>query len=262
MESVRARSGWVGTWGSVLASTALFLSGCATLPFVRTPEPPQKTTALASLPSADDDDWAQLNAQLRADLSRYTSREVVRKPTIAPTATTKVARDREFAERAQALFAPLNGSQLRMPVVGVRSRDLDDSWHAPRDGGSRVHKGIDIFAPKGTEVIAVADGIVSYIGDQKLGGHCLWLTTENGSSFYYAHLDRWAPGLYEGMEVQAGDLLGFVGNTGNAIHTPSRLHFGINQNDEMVDPYPLLARATPIQHGRLHVDLGGGFGTR
>src|SRR5438067_2267622 len=113
MESVRARSGWVGTWGSVLASTALFLSGCATLPFVRTPEPPQKTTAVASLPSADDDDWAQLNAQLRADLSRHTTREIVRKPTIAPMATTKVARDREFAERAQALFAPLNGTQLR-----------------------------------------------------------------------------------------------------------------------------------------------------
>src|SRR5437763_12577611 len=154
MEARRARKWWVGTCGSVLAVPLLFLSGCASMPFA----PASQPQTAASLPSADDDDWAQLNAQLRADLSRYTSREVVRKPTIAPTATTKVARDREFAERAQALFAPLNGSQLRMPVVGVRSRDLDDSWHAPRDGGSRVHKGIDIFAPKGTEVIAVADG--------------------------------------------------------------------------------------------------------
>jgi murein DD-endopeptidase MepM/ murein hydrolase activator NlpD len=240
----------------VLASTALFLSGCATVPFVE-PAPAPKAAA-AALPAADDDDWAQLNAQLRADLSRYTSRELVRKPTIAPTATTKTARDREFSERAQALFAPLNGSQLRMPVIGVRSHDLDDSWHAPRDGGSRVHKGIDIFAPRGTEVIAVADGIVSYIGDQKLGGHCLWLTTENGASFYYAHLDRWASGLYEGMEVQAGDLLGYVGNTGNAKYTPSHLHFGVNQNDEMVNPYPLLTKATPVQHARVHVSLTGG----
>ncbi len=110
-------------------------------------------------------------------------------------------------------------------------------------------------------MVAVADGIISYIGDQPKGGHCLWLTTESGASFYYAHLDRWAPGLYEGMEVQSGDLLGFVGNTGNALHTPSHLHFGINQNDEMVNPYPLLARATPTQHARLHVELGGGFGT-
>src|SRR6266540_6508651 len=256
MEALRARRWWFGTCGSVLAVTFLFLSGCASMPFAPAPQ-----QAAASLPAADDDDWTQLNAQLRSDLSRYTSREIVRKPTIAPSITTKTARDHELAIRAQALFAPLNGMQLRMPVVGVSSRNLDDSWHAPRDGG-RVHKGIDIFAPRGTEVVAVADGIVSYIGDQKLGGHCIWLTTENGASFYYAHLDRWAPGLYEGMEVQSGDLLGFVGNTGNALHTPSHLHFGINQNDEMVNPYPLLARATPTQHARLHVELGGGFGTR
>ena len=258
METLRARRWWVGTCGSVLASTTLLLCGCATLPFAA---PAPQAPAAASLPAADDDDWTQLNAQLRADLSRYTSREIVRKPTITPSTTTAKARDREFAERAQALFAPLNGTQLRMPVVGIGVRNLNDSWHDPREGG-RVHKGIDIFAPKGTEVVAVADGIVSYIGDQKLGGHCLWLTTENGASFYYAHLDRWAPGLYEGMEVQAGDLLGFVGNTGNALHTPSHLHFGVNESDEMVNPYPLLTHAVTVARAHPHVELGGGVGTR
>ncbi|HUJ13666.1 MAG TPA: M23 family metallopeptidase [Thermoanaerobaculia bacterium] len=218
-----------------------------------------KTTAAAP---ADDEDWDQLNAQLRSDLSRYNSREIVRKPTVTPTATTSTARDKEFAERAKALFAPLGSMALRMPVVGVRVRDLSDSWHDPRDGGTRLHKGIDIFARRGTEVVAVADGIVSYIGEQRLGGRCIWLTTESGTAFYYAHLDRWAPGLYEGMEVQAGDLLGFVGNTGNAAHTPSHLHFGINQNDDMVDPFPLLAHAVFTKNARLHVELGGGFGTR
>ncbi|MCU1244127.1 MAG: family metallopeptidase, partial [Acidobacteria bacterium] len=163
----------------------------------------------------------------------------------------------------RALFTPLNGRGLMMPVVGVRPGDLDDSWHAPRDGGVRQHTGIDIFAPRGTAVVAVADGIITYIGDQPKGGHCFWLTTENGSSFYYAHLDRWAPGMYEGMEVQTGDLLGFVGNTGNAIHTPSHLHFAINQNDEMVNPYPLLRGATIVRQARNHVQLGGGtFGTK
>ena len=258
METLRARRWWVGTCGSVLASTALFLSGCASLPFAA---PTSQAPAAASLPAADEDDWTQLNAQLRADLSRYTSREIVRKPTIAPSATSAKARDREFAERAQALFAPLNGTQLRMPVVGISAHNLSNSWHDPREGG-RVHKGIDIFAPKGTEVVAVADGIVSYIGDQKLGGHCLWLTTENGASFYYAHLDRWAPGLYEGMEVQAGDLLGFVGNTGNAKYTPSHLHFGVNESDEMVNPYPLLTHAVTVARAHSHVELGGGVGTR
>ena len=250
-----ARRWWVGTVG-VLCGAFVF-SACASIPIDRTAQPATKTVQ-----ASDEDDFADLNAQLRVDLNRYNSREIARKPTVAPTATTARARDKEFADRARALFAPIGSLALRLPVVGVRTRDLSDSWHDPRDGGSRLHKGIDIFAPRGTEIVAVADGIISYIGDQPKGGHCLWLTTEAGTSFYYAHLDRWAPGLYEGMEVQSGDLLGYVGNTGNALHTPSHLHFGINQNDEMVDPYPLLTRATPTQHARLHVDLGGGFGTR
>ena len=119
-----------------------------------------------------------------------------------------------------------------------------------------------LSALRGTEVVAVTDGIVSYIGDQKLGGHCIWLTTENGASFYYAHLDRWAPGLYEGMEVQAGDLVGFVGNTGNAKYTPSHLHFGVNSSDEMVNPFPLLTGAVTVARAHQHVELGGGVGTR
>jgi len=233
---------------------ALFLSGCASVSLTPAPEPP----AAASVVLADDDDWSQVVAQLRADLSRYNSREISRKPTIAPQTTTTQQRNREFADRAKALFAPLSAMSLRMPVAGVRNHDLSDSWHDPRDGGVRLHKGIDIFAPRGTEIVAVSDGIISYIGDQPKGGHCLWLTTENGASFYYAHLDRWAAGLYEGMEVQSGDLLGYVGNTGNAKTTPSHLHFGVNQNDEMVNPYPLLARATPVQHARAHVSLTGG----
>lgn len=243
---------WVGV---VALSGATLLSGCASIPFDQSAS--SSAQPQLSMPS-DEDDESQLVAQLRSDLNRYNSREIARMPTITPNASTARARDSAFADRARALFAPLSGSSLRMPVVGVKSRDLNDSWHDPRDGGSRLHKGIDIFAPKGTEVVAAADGIITFIGDQRLGGHCLWLTTENGASFYYAHLDRWAPGLYEGMEVQSGDLLGFVGNTGNALHTPSHLHFGINQNDEMVNPYPLLTHAAPTQHARVHVTLSGG----
>ena len=249
MTPVHVARWWIA---AVVLGSAVFLSGCATIPFDHTATSPQVT-----LPS-DEDDESLLVAQLRSDLNRYNSREIARQPTITPNATSAHARDTQFADRAQALFAPLSGSSLRMPVVGVKSRDLSNSWHDARDGGSRQHKGIDIFAAKGTEVVAVTDGIVSFIGDQRLGGHCIWLTTENGASFYYAHLDRWAPGLYEGMEVQAGDLLGYVGNTGNALHTPSHLHFGINQNDEMVNPYPLLTHAAPTLHARVHVTLSGG----
>lgn len=255
----QSRCGWGGRVKLLTGFALLFASACAVVPQPVTVPAPRA----AAVATSDEDDYSQLIAQLRSDLNRYNAREVARHPAIAPEKQSARARDREFAERARALFAPLSGTALKMPVVGIRSVNLDDSWHAPRDGGVRLHKGIDIFAPKGTAVVAVADGIVSFIGDQPKGGHCIWLTTESGTSFYYAHLDRWASGLYEGMEVQQGDLLGYVGNTGNALHTPSHLHFGINQNDEMVNPYPILAGATPVVQARMHVELGGGtFGTR
>jgi murein DD-endopeptidase MepM/ murein hydrolase activator NlpD len=261
------RSGWAGS--VALLSLILSLSSCASMPsipFIRGSDASPTPQTAAPMTAADDDDFSELVAQLRTDLSRYNAREAERRarlvPVAAPAPATKAQRDREFAERANALFAPLGGLTIRMPVVGIRSHDLDDSWHAPRDGGVRKHKGIDIFAPKGTEVVAVADGVISFIGDQRLGGHCIWLTTENGASFYYAHLDRWAAGLYEGMQVQSGDLLGYVGNSGNAASTPSHLHFGVNQNDEMVNPYPILTKAAPTLHAHAHVELGGGFGTK
>ena len=248
------RSGWAGRLSLFPAVVSLALLGCAT-----TAQPVAAPVATAALTQSDDDDFSQLVAQLRSDLSRYNKRESERQPAPSAVATSTRPHDSEFADKARALFAPL--SALRMPVVGVIARQLDDSWGAPRDGGERRHKGIDIFAPRGTQIVAVADGILSYIGDQPKGGHCLWLTTESGTSFYYAHLDRWAPGIYEGMEVISGDLLGFVGNTGNAISTPSHLHFGINQNDEMINPYPVLTRAVPVKNAHVRIELGGGYGT-
>lgn len=241
---------------TVALGTLLLLSACATTTVVvATPPPPP--------PQSEDDDFSELIAQLRSDLNRHNARHVEKTPSLTATAETKKERDREFANRAKALFAPLSGTALYMPVVGVQPDDLYNSWGQARDGGRRRHKGIDIFAPKGTAVVAVADGIISYIGEQPKGGLCLWLTTENGTSFYYAHLDRWAAGLFEGMEVRSGDLLGYVGNTGNAKTTPPHLHFGVNDNDEMVNPYPILTKANPVKRARVAIEGGGAsLGTR
>ena len=255
MVTSRLRSGWVSAL-TVALGALVFSSACATTTVVvATPPPPA--------PQSDDDDFSQLIAQLRSDLNRFNGRQVEKKPALTATADSKKERDSAFASRAKALFAPLHGMGLYMPVVGIQARDLYNSWGAARDGGRRKHKGIDIFAPKGTGVVAVADGIISYIGEQPKGGLCLWLTTENGTSFYYAHLDRWAPGLYEGMEVRSGDLLGYVGNTGNAKTTPPHLHFGVNDNDEMVNPYPILTKANPVKRARVALEGGGAsLGTR
>lgn len=253
MKTNLVRSGWVSRLFALLGPLVL-LSACSTTTVVTAPAP---------VPSSEDDDFSQLIAQLSTDLQRSKGRDVAAKPaTTAPTTAEKKSRDREFAARAKALFAPLNGMSLAMPVVGVRPFDLYDSWGNPRDGGKRKHKGIDIFAPKGTGVVAVTDGVISFIGEQPKGGQCVWLTTEEGVSFYYAHLDRWAPGLYEGMEVRAGDLLGYVGNTGNAKTTPSHLHFGVNDNDEMVNPYPILTKAAVVKRARVAVEAGSALGTR
>lgn len=256
MSPTFGRSGWVSRVGllALILCLAILTGGAATT-VVAAPQPSEEIRA------SEDDDFSQLIAQLRSDLNRSNKREAERQPTV-PAPRSARARDNEFAEKARALFAPLSANSLHMPVVGIRPVDIDDSWGAPRDGGRRPHRGIDIFARKGTSVVAVADGIISYIGEQPKGGFCLWLTTESGTSFYYAHLDRWAPGLYEGMEVSSGDLLGFVGNTGNAITTPPHLHFGISQNDEMVNPYPVLARAAVVKQASRPASLSGGYGTR
>ena len=255
MVTIRIRSGWVSALSAAFG-TLLFLTACSTTTVVvaTTPPPP---------PLTDDQDFSELIAQLRADLNRSNGRQIEKTPVLTATAETKKERDKEFANRAKALFAPLHGTSLFMPVVGVQADDLYNSWGDSRDGGRRRHKGIDIFAPKGTGIVAVADGIVSYIGEQPKGGLCLWLTTEDGRSFYYAHLDRWAAGLFEGMEVSRGDLLGYVGNTGNAKTTPPHLHFAVNDNDEMVNPYPILTKANPVRRARVALEGGGAsLGTR
>src|SRR6185295_9515846 len=116
------RSVWISRLGLLTVVLALFASGCASIL-------PSSTSVTASpaakmVTASDDDDYSQLLAQLRSDLSRYNSREIAQKPSIAPQAATAKARDREFANRANALFAPLSGTAMRMPVVGVKSRDL------------------------------------------------------------------------------------------------------------------------------------------
>ena len=133
-----------------------------------------------------------------------------------------------------------SGASLVFPVVDRDSRAVQSFWGANRDGGRRQHEGVDIFAPRGTPVIAAADGYVSRVGDTRIGGKVVWLRdAERGQSLYYAHLDSQA--VRSGQRVQIGDTLGFVGNTGNARGTPPHLHFGIYRRGEgAVDPYPFV----------------------
>lgn len=130
---------------------------------------------------------------------------------------------------------------ISFPVVGKGNRDVQSFWGASRDGGGRSHEGIDIFAPRGTPVVAVADGVITRTGNQGLGGKQVWLRDGIlGNSYYYAHLDSI---LTEGgRQVKTGDTLGRVGSTGNAAGGPAHLHFGIYTAGGAVDPYPYIRK--------------------
>lgn len=129
---------------------------------------------------------------------------------------------------------------LSFPVSGKNSRAVGSFFGDPRDGGKRSHKGVDIFAPKGTPVLAASDGVVGRVTTNRLGGKVVWLTSlKKRFTQYYAHLDSQA--VKPGQSVHIGDTLGFVGNTGNARFTPPHLHFSIYKlRAGAVDPFPFI----------------------
>ena len=138
---------------------------------------------------------------------------------------------------------------LVMPVAGVTWDDLRDSFGDPRSGG-RAHRGIDIFAPRWTEVVAVTEGTLTDVAVGGLAGRSLWLVGEDGRSYFYGHLQDWARGVDDGLEVEAGEVVGYVGNTGNAAGLPTHLHFEIHDGGRAINPHPELAGAQPVQGSR------------
>ncbi len=115
-----------------------------------------------------------------------------------------------------------------------------DTWHAPRSGG-RLHQGADIFALRGTRARACVNGIILRLSTGQLGGIGVTLQDKNGNTYYYGHLDGYAPGVYEGMPVSAGQTIGYVGDTGNAKGTPPHVHFQIHPGGgSAISPYPIL----------------------
>lgn len=131
---------------------------------------------------------------------------------------------------------------LKNPVLGASNKDIGSFYGDSRDAGKRQHEGIDIFAPKGTPVIAPATGLVSRVGENGLGGKIIWLRDKGrNQSYYFAHLD--SQKVFAGKKVHIGDTLGFVGNTGNAKFTPPHLHFGIYAYSS-IDPLAFVWEAT------------------
>lgn len=128
---------------------------------------------------------------------------------------------------------------LPVPVEGIEPGALRNTWGASRSGG-RTHEGIDIFAPRGTPVLSTTRGIVTRKGWNRLGGRIVMVLGPGRQSHYYAHLDEFdSPD--EGDWIEAGTVLGYVGDSGNAAGTPPHLHYGIYEmGGQAMNPYPLL----------------------
>jgi murein DD-endopeptidase MepM/ murein hydrolase activator NlpD len=134
------------------------------------------------------------------------------------------------------------GPLLGFPVANKNAR-IGSIWGDARDAGARRHEGIDIFAPKRTPAVAAADGVVTTVNENNLGGKVVWLRPHQADYIlYYAHLDKQLVGVQQ--QVQSGDTLGLVGNTGNARTTPPHLHFGIYAFGGAINPLPFINRAT------------------
>jgi len=133
---------------------------------------------------------------------------------------------------------------LIFPVAGNKSK-IKDLWGASRGGGIRKHKGIDIHAAKGTPVVAVADGVIVTKDHTLIGGKTLWLkSAAHGWRAYYAHLDKQL--VKKGQRVKKGQVIGTIGNTGNARTTPSHLHFGISDSKGWVNPLPYVKNSPKV----------------
>jgi murein DD-endopeptidase MepM/ murein hydrolase activator NlpD len=149
---------------------------------------------------------------------------------------------------------------LSWPLEEYDLADVQSFFGAPRDGGSRVHHGIDIFAPRGTPVIAVDDTRVYRIQIRDRGGNTVFLRDEKrGLIYYYAHLDEWAEDIEVNMHVPAGKELGTVGNTGNAVWSPPHLHFGIYRSSwrGVLDPWYFFIDVENLPEERRAIPLPG-----
>ncbi len=150
------------------------------------------------------------------------------------------------------LFGKDFSLDLIIPVEGVRPDELRDTFNSPRSGG-RLHRAIDILAPRGTPVLAAADGEIIRLSQNNIGGITIYqMSDDKKVVFYYAHLDDYVDDLQPGDYASQGDVIGYVGNTGNASAGSCHLHFSVwavtdpkrYWEGENINPYPILKESS------------------
>jgi len=173
----------------------------------------------------------------------------------APSATSRPSVPTAMA--TQADYRALAAKRLTIPVSGVMSTHLTNTYGDDRGGGARRHGALDIMAARGTPVVATEDGRIEKLFTSAAGGLTIYQFDPTRTfSYYYAHLDRYADGLAEGQEVKRGQMVGYVGSTGNASPEGPHLHFAIFRlgpekkwhEGVPINPFPLLGGTATASH--------------
>lgn len=143
-------------------------------------------------------------------------------------------------------------SELIIPLAGVKPTDLRDTFNELRGGGARKHEALDIMAPRGTPVLSASAGRVLKLHNSQDGGLMVYAAdASNRFVLMYAHLDRYADGMRDSLPLRQGQIIGYVGTTGNAAENAPHLHFAIAHPSDVklwwtgpaIDPRPLLQQA-------------------
>ncbi len=236
------------------AGTVLYLVARKGLTFRLSGTPAEATVAETAppAPSVPPADGRQAPADLSSDLASDLPPEVATAPPAAgtiPPGAPPAAVPVPILSDANLLPTPRGPRRLAIPVVGVKAGDLRDSFTEMRSG-ERKHEAIDILAPRSTPILAVDDGKVEKLFFSQRGGTTLYQFDPTRTyAYYYAHLDAYAPGVVAGQELRRGDLIGYVGTSGNAPPNTPHLHFQIFRltpekhwwEGQPIDPYPFLA---------------------
>lgn len=153
---------------------------------------------------------------------------------------------------ATATMGSVERPRLRVPIDGVNVDAWKGGFDQRRAGGSRGHEAVDILAARNTPVHAVENGTIAKIFESKQGGHTIYqFSADQRLVYYYAHLQRYADGLHEGQAVAQGDVIGFVGTSGNAPPNTPHLHFAVSElgpdrhwwQGQAIDPYLVFKKA-------------------
>jgi len=196
--------------------------------------------------------WLSLVAFVNPAITSAENHETLSSETVTSTAssTTEIADDaidgflfrvdEGVRDKVKTLLADEPIENLLIPILfGVSIGDFSDSWGEARPGG-RTHNGTDIISPKGELVVSPTDAVVTKVGYDNRGGNFVITANPGGEQFYFTHLDRVAEGLSIGDVLRPGDLIGYVGNTGNARGKSPHLHFGIYYKRIAKNPFPRL----------------------